>query len=299
MKKILIIGGCGYIGSMVVEHLQHKYPITIVTRNSYYHPIFENIKIIKMNMRRLKKKFINKFDVIIWLAGQTSTKSSGNIFSSMENNFENIVNLFKFINTDQTLIYSSSSCIYGNQENARETDDNHYQFYDFYDLSKKMLDMFSQLIIKNNDKKIFGLRLGTVSGFSPNFRNDSMINSMTHSCITQQKCNVFAGETKRPILGMRDLCRSIETIIQHGNFSNCGFYNLASFNSTVNIIVQIIAELTNAECVTLKNATHKSSYNFSINCDKFTNTFNFEFHDTMETIVRDIQKNYNNISKYE
>lgn len=295
MKKILIIGGCGYIGSMVVNHLKHKYNITIVTRTSYSHAIFDNIKIIKINMKRLKKKFINKFDIIIWLAGQTSTKSSGNIFSSMENNFENILNLFKFINTDQILIYSSSSCIYGNKENAKETDDNHYKFYDFYDFSKKMLDMFSEIIIKKNNKKIFGLRFGTVSGFSPNFRNDSMINSMTHSSIKHKKCNVFAKETKRPILGMSDLCRSIETIIQHGSQSNCGFYNLASFNSTVNIIGQRIAELTNAECVTLKNATHKSSYNFSINCDKFTNTFNFEFHDTMETIVRDIQKNYNNI----
>ena len=148
MKKILIIGGCGYIGSMVTKKLKKKHRITIVDLNSYEHNIFENIQIIKINMKELTSDFINTFDVIVCLAGNSSVKSSNNIFSSIENNIENLTNLFKLINNKQLLIYASSSSIYGNTKNTivNESHDNN-TFYNYYDFSKKMLDMYTEIIV--------------------------------------------------------------------------------------------------------------------------------------------------------
>ena len=46
-------------------------------------------------------------------------------------------------------------------------------------LTKKMTDNYvEQYLSKNPKRKIYGLRFGTVNGYSPNFRNDIMINAM-------------------------------------------------------------------------------------------------------------------------
>jgi hypothetical protein len=38
------------------------------------------------------------------------------------------------------------------------------------------------------------------------------------------------------------------------------------------------------------------SYNFSINCDKFKNTFNFEFKETIESIAQELLTNFSDIT---
>ena len=304
MKNILIIGGAGYIGSMVTKKLKINYNVTVLDLNSYNHSIFDNVTILNKNMKELTKELIVNFDVIICLAGNSSVKSSSNIYSSIENNVENLTNLFKLINNEQILIYSSSSSIYGDTNNIVVNEDsNTNKFYNYYDFSKKILDMYTEIITKDNPKKIFGLRFGTVNGFSPNFRNDIMINAMTNNAINNNIVKIYSKETKRPILGLSDLCNSIETIIELGNSTNSGIYNLASFNSTVYTIGKEVAKFTNKEYIVLdelkKNISNvkleTSLYNFSINCDKFKKTFNFEFKDTIESIVLDIKNNLEKI----
>jgi|TARA_B110000285_G_scaffold151746_1_gene169419 nucleoside-diphosphate-sugar epimerase/2-polyprenyl-3-methyl-5-hydroxy-6-metoxy-1,4-benzoquinol methylase len=304
MKKILILGGCGYIGSMVVKKLRTKYKITIIDLNTYKHNIFKDIEIIKKNMKYINKEFIEKFDIIISLSGNSSVKCSSNIFSSIENNIENLTNIFKIMNKDQMFIYASSSSVYGDTTNLVVDEKNeNYNFHNYYDFSKKILDMYAELIIKKENKKIFGLRFGTVNGFSPNFRNDIMINAMTNIALLEKEVKIFSKETRRPILGLSDLCNAISRIIELGNNENSGMYNLASFNSTVEIIGTKVAKIVGVKCINCdeltKNITNvklqTSSYNFSINCEKFKNNFNFKFEDTVDSIVKDIQNNYDKI----
>jgi nucleoside-diphosphate-sugar epimerase len=304
MKKVLIVGGSGYTGSMITKMLKTNYNVTIVDINSYDHEIFHNIKIIKNNMKNITKDFINDYDVIICLAGNSSVKSSGNIFSSIENNVENLTNLFKLISNKQKLIYASSSSVYGNtKDSVVDEMHNNMEFHNYYDFSKKTLDMYAEIIIKKLNKQIFGLRFGTVNGYSPNFRNDIMINAMTNTALKEKCVKIFSKETKRPILGIQDLCKSIKQIIEYGNVENAGIYNLASFNSTVEEIGLMVSKTMDVPCKYMdevkENITNvklqTSSYNFSIICDKFCKNFNFKFEDTIESIVNDIMINYNKI----
>ena len=306
MKNILIIGGCGYIGTMVTKKLKKNNKITIVDRNSYSHDIFENINIIKKNMNELDYNFIREFDVIICLGGQTSVKSANDIFLSIENNIENVTKIFKICKKEQIIIYGSSSSVYGNTNN-KIVDESYTsnKYYNYYDFSKQMLDMYTEIITKSKKRIIFGLRFGTVNGYSPNFRNDIMINAMTNNAILKNEVKIYSKETRRAILGISDLCNAIEKIIEYGNITNSGIYNLASFNSTVDIVGNEVSKITNSECIDcnelktkenielIKNDT--SSYNFSISCTKFIENFHFKFNDTVESIVNDISDNFNNI----
>ena len=77
MKKILITGGAGYIGSMLSTKLvEIGYQVTVIdnfsfTKNSLSHLyVFKNFKLIEGDVlnKKLFKKLINQNDIIIPLA---------------------------------------------------------------------------------------------------------------------------------------------------------------------------------------------------------------------------------------
>lgn len=304
MDKILIIGGCGYIGCMLTTFLKNKYKITIIDINYIDINIFDDITIINENIKNIKPNYFNDYDIIIYIAGNSSVKSSKNLYSTIENNIDNLMYIIKSCSY-QKIIYASSSSVYGNTNKniVDETFDNIIP-HNYYDMSKKTLDDYTKIINNNSNKKIFGLRFGTVNGYSPNFRNDIMINAMVNNAINNNIINIYSENTKRPILGLKDLCRAIETIIINGNENNKGLYNLASFNSSSGEIGKEISKILNVEYNILETPKiitncklETSSYNFHINCKKFENNFNFIFNDNIESIVYDIKNNYKKIIK--
>ena len=68
-----------------------------------------------------------------------------------------------------------------------------------------------------------------------------------------------------------------------------GIYNLSSFDASINKIGSLVSNIMN---VPLKEINVHSDYSFKLNTDKFKNHFNFEFKDTIESIVESL-KNLN------
>lgn len=274
--KILIIGGCGYLGSALYLHLKKQKQI-VTTCDLEIFGNFVNPNNLKINYNKLSKKFLDNFDSIILLAGYSSVAMCRN---KMKDTFKNNViyfnNLLNKI-THQTFIYASSSSVYGNTggSNANEKVNN-YVPSNYYDLSKKEIDYYAHLSGLN----YYGLRLGTVNGLSPNLRIDLMINKMYFSAIKERKIIVYNRSSIRPILGMNDFCRSIETIISKS--SKRGIYNIASFNMKILDIATCISKKFHVPIV--DNGV-ESSYNFSISSKQFTKTFNFTFQDNINTIL--------------
>jgi len=293
MNNILLVGGCGYIGTMLSQRLKNKNKITILDLNS------NDGNIINGNIKNISQEFLSQYDVILYFAGNSSVKSSNNIFSSIENNVNNLLRIFKLC-TSQKIIYASSSSVYGDTKNETVNEEyTNYDSHNYYDLTKKILDIYAIEIIKDYKKKIYGLRLGTVNGYSPNFRNDIMINAMTNNAIKNKVVKLYSKQTRRPILGIQDLCRAVETIIEKGTEENAGIYNLASFNSNVEEIGNEVARITNTQCIYLDEVKTEisnvkletSTYDFNICCEKFKKEFKFEFTETIESIVNSILDN--------
>ena len=236
MNKLLIVGGCGYIGSKLCELLKDYYNITIISLDSN-NIMIDNIEIINADINNINVDIYKLFDIIIYLAGNSSVKSSCDLFSTIENNINNVLKVIKNTSYNQKIIYASSSSVYGNTEgNIVNECYNNTIPHNYYDITKKILDDFVELLIKKEKRQIFGLRFGTVNGFSYNFRNDLMINAIVHNAFKSCNVIIYSKETKRPILGINDLCSAINIIIKKGNVENSGIYNLASFNSTVELI---------------------------------------------------------------
>jgi len=301
MNKTLIIGGCGYIGSRLFNYLKQKqYEVVSLDLELFGNP---NIQNTKENYKDLTKEDIARFDNVILLAGHSSVKMcESNMIGCFRNNVQYFVELLSKISKNQKFIYASSSSVYGNVNRNIVTEEcEEYVAGSFYDLSKAEIDHYVKIFDEVN---YYGLRFGTVNGFSPNTRNDVMINAMVSSAIANGEIKVFNPMIRRPILYINDLCRAVETIILEGNHSNRGLYNLASFNSTADIIGRKTSEVfddvklsvIDREPTPEENINKKLNskvYDFAISSDKFISTFNFKFEGTIKDIAIELKENLN------
>lgn len=286
--KILIIGGCGYIGSHLYDVLGKKHQVTTVDCERSGN--FSNPENIKIDFSKLTKKFINQHDVIIFLAGNSSVPQCQDIIDTFDKNVVQFFNLVKKIK-NKKFIYASSSCVYLSSSNSLKTEKDLLKPNDGLTLSKTVIDHLMDLV----DLEFYGLRFGSVNGWSKNTRPDLMINAMTFSAIKNRKVSVYKGESYRPILAMNDLGRAVEAIIE-SNEDRRGIYNLASFNVNILSVAEAVSKHFNCQLINpdLSLSRKGGDYDFSMSSEKFCNTFNFEFKETIETVIDSLVKNPHN-----
>jgi len=289
MRKILLLGGNGYIGSRFLHDYSTSYDITAVDIGW-----FSDIK-DTYDFNNLDKAFIQDFESVILFAGHSSVKMcEGNRYSSFNNNVRNFVSLLDKLNNKQKLIYASSSSVYGNTDSTIV--DETYKIYEpnnYYDLTKQVCDVYASMSGLNT----YGLRFGTVNGWSPHLRADIMINSMVVSALQDGHVKLYVKDINRPILGLSDLTKAVNCIIE-SNKNYPGIYNLASFNSTSGEIAYKVGqemkvpviEYSDEKIEEVSNVKLQSkAYNFSIDTNKFESTFNFKFNETIESIVKEVK----------
>lgn len=279
-NKILIIGGCGYIGSALYSHLvSKKYNVFTVDLELFGNNI--NRKNKKNNYNTLPKKFFNQFGVVVLLAGHSSVQMCyTQRLASFKNNVDNFVQLLEKLD-GQLFIYASSSTVYGNTKSFHATEEyDRYSPANYYDLTKKVIDYYAQI----SRIQYFGLRFATVNGASPNLRTDIMINKMYYSKLLKKSIDVSNKSSHRPVLGINDLCRAIERIIVFP--ADRGIYNLASFNATIGEIAETTSRVLKIPVISKKGTL---TYDYSVSTEKFKKMFHFQFTDTIETILASLK----------
>jgi nucleoside-diphosphate-sugar epimerase len=241
-KKILLIGGNGYIGSRLYDYLlEKKYQVTNVDscwyKNLYPETIVEDFD-------NLSEEFLSNYTHIILLAGHsTVSMCEESLTDPFENNVVKYIKLIEKLNHNQTLLYSSSAAIYGHNDEL--VDEN-------YKLNQPV-----------------------------NFRFENLLNSIAVNATFNKKINISNPNNMRSVLGLNDLCRSIEVLINQENFKN-KIYNLTSINLKIIEFGEKIKKLTGCELI----IENKITTNYSFNCSNklFETDYNFKFNDSVNTI---------------
>jgi nucleoside-diphosphate-sugar epimerase len=294
--KILLLGGKGYIGSRLHPYLVWRdYDVTCYDLcwfgNSTMMPF------VRKDFNNLSIEELTKYDAVILLAAHSSVKMCvDDYMSSFNNNIRNFVNLvhkIELIPKPIKLIYASSSSIYGNTGDRIATEEQkEFICVNNYDLTKYAID---QYMLNNNPiEPWYGLRFGTVNGFSRNFRSELMLNSMSMSAIENDVIRMSNSHIHRAILGLSDLLESIDAILQKGTSKNSGVYNINSFNSTVSNLAEEVAAITDVKII--DEGKVGNPYDFMISNKKFSDTFDFKFKSTVQSIVQEIKTQYGNVT---
>lgn len=288
VKKILIIGGNGYIGSRLHTHLINLgYDVTNIDLGWFG---ITHTDTIQKDYRDLTKEELSEYTHIILLAGHSSVSMcGGELTSCFKNNVYNFVNLLDKIDDSQTLLYSSTLAVYGNNSKLVTEEDPIKKALNVYDYTKIARENVADLY---PNKKLVGLRFGSVSGFSPNFRNENLLNSLTMSSINKLPIIISNGDAYRSVLSLNDLCRAIDKLIEVDVIKN-KIYNLTSVSDKIINFGYKIKHLTNSELIV--NDSFKTDYSFNCSAELFEKDYNFKFEDTIESIYTDIATNYNNI----
>jgi nucleoside-diphosphate-sugar epimerase len=284
MKKVLILGGDGYIGSRLRQVLRQSHFVKTNDICWFSHDETSD----RRDYQKLTREELAEFEVVVVLAGHSSVPScNGALPGPWLNNVTNFTDLLEKLD-DQLVIYASSASVYGNSAPGERHKETNKIFVPVnnYDVTKYALDQ--QAIIANlNGRRVIGLRFGTVNGWAPNLRVDVMINSMYHSVQMGTGIQVMNKQISRAMLGIEDLCRAVNRCIER---PVPGIYNLASFNATVGEIAKAVSAKLGVDIVD-RGAT-VNAYDFALDTRLFEQTFDFTFTATPATIVDSLIESY-------
>lgn len=287
-KNILLIGGCGYIGTALYDSLSLTHEVTSVDIEWFGRTNDQNSK---LDYTDLLSQDIRKYDAVILTAAHSSVPMCNTDHAGAFQN--NVIKFIQFVNKlspSQKFIHASSSCVYIKSDLDGAVESQPLKPNDMLSFSKTTIDHYLEAF---NPCEWYALRFGSVNGWSRNLRTDLMINAMTTNAILDNKLYVTNGDSYRPILGMRDLVNAVRTIVE-SNEDKRGVYNVASFNTNIRDAGKSVARILGCP---LEESKGEKSYDFCINTDKFIKAYNFKFNETLDSIVRSIVDNKDQLSR--
>jgi nucleoside-diphosphate-sugar epimerase len=306
VKKILITGGAGYVGSALVPRLIEQGYHVIVYDLYLYGPVFKNISDspllteIKADIRD-KDAFINatkNVDAIIHLACISNDPSymlNPDLGKSI--NYDAFFNLTEAarINDIKRFIYASTSSVYGvkKEKNVKETT----TCEPLTDYSKYKLECEKILLDFGKDQDIEHviLRPATVCGYATRLRLDLVVNILTINALINKKIKIFGGEQLRPNININDIVRVYELMLQapvdkiNGEIFNAGYQN-----HSVEELAKTIKNVINDSDITFDYIPTDDIRSYHINSDKIQNVLGFKPKFTIEDAVKSIKDAYDN-----
>ena len=225
-KKILIVGGTGFIGhNLSIKLLKSKYKIISISRKKpknlkkiekVHYKIFDITK--KKNFNKLKGE---EFDFVINLGGNIDHQNKKETFKSHYIGLKNLLNFFKN-NNKITFIQVGSSLEYGNVISPQK-EKNTCEPKSFYGKTKFKA---SKLVISKAKKTNFKyIILRPYQIYGPHQKFDRLIPYVIKSCLKNIKFKCSDGEQLRDFLYIDDFVSLIIKLINKKNLRS-GIYNI-------------------------------------------------------------------------
>ncbi len=298
MKKILILGSEGFLGSALVPYLQKEKGIQITGVDKCFfgrnNKNTNKFNFFKKDYSSLPKKFFIDFDIIIDLVNISNDPASElNKKFTYKTNFSNKLKLYEKLKNIKKLskyIYMSSCSVYGNNKNL------------ITEKSKpKPISLYSKLCLKYEEhlkkKKVIPytiMRLGTLYGWSKRMRYDIAINKIIRDMIFLKKIEILGGTQLRFFCHNIFACRIIKQIINDDDDKTYNkILNIGNFNTNIIKLSKKILNLTKLKKVNVFHETNtidKRSYEVSIATSKKLNK-NLNFKKlTDESIINTYKK---------
>ena len=256
MKKILITGGGGYIGSMVTTELVklgHK--VTVIDllkydKGSLDHLYFEkNFTFINEDVKKINllKKHIKKNEFIIPLAALVGAPlCEENKKEAVSINFQSVKNILKNLNIKNKLIYLTTNSGYGiGEKNKFCNEESPLRPISLY--GKTKCDAENEVM---KHKNTISFRLATVFGASFRMRSDLLVNNFVQKAVNKNLLDVYEPQFRRNFIHIRDVVRALIFSINNFNKLKSNVFNLGL--SSANITKLDLAKKIKKNLKTLK-----------------------------------------------
>jgi nucleoside-diphosphate-sugar epimerase len=243
MKKILLAGGAGYIGTELCKRLlKLDYKVTVIDDLWFGNHLDPKIELIKKDLFQVSHTELKGYDTVIFLAGVSNDPMAE--FSPSENFIQNAACPAYLAYESKRagvkrFIYASSCSVYGYTVDELYDESAPTTCGYPYGISKLQGENGVMQLVDKNFSGI-SLRQGTVCGYSDRMRFDLVVNTMFKNAITLGEITVNNPSIWRPIYHIQDACSAFIRAIQAPDKIS-GIFNVASDNYTLGQIGDIVS----------------------------------------------------------
>jgi len=235
MKKVLLVGGAGYIGTRLSNTLVEKgYNVTVVDNFWFGDFIDERVTKVKKSLWDITVDELKPFDAVLFLAGLSNDPMA--MFrpdlNFIENSSAPVYLAFMAKQAGVKRFVCASSCsVYGYTKNKTLNENSPIKPSYAYGISKLQCEQGLTTLEDDNFRPIL-FRKGTVGGWSPKMRYDLVVNTMLKSAFTTGKIIVNNPKLWRPLVDIRDVIQGYELAIE-ADLGVTGVFNLSGVNLTI------------------------------------------------------------------
>lgn len=294
-RRILVTGGCGYVGSVLVPKLARKYPVVVLDTLWFGNPLkgIKNVTCVHGDIRDrgLMYSLLDGVTDVIHLASIANDPSAeldpALTWAVNQGATENLVRAARE-RGGRRFIYASTSSVYGVKEEEKVTEDLPLTPVTVYAKSKAESEK-SVLGAASPDFTTVALRSATVCGVSPRMRFDVIVNIMARLAVTQRLITVHGGGQYRPNVHIEDITDLYVALLEApAEKLNGKVYNFGGPNHTVLEIAQMAQEEIGGEIKIDPNAIDPRSYR--ITSELIKKELGLEPKRTIRQAIRDIKK---------
>ena len=304
MQKILLVGGAGYVGSVLAEELSERgHSVTILDRLYYGDDgisSLDNIKVIVQDMRTVDPEIFEGVDTVVNVGGLSNDPTAEyNPRANYEMNTVAARTLADLCrqNGVRRYVFASSCSIYDRGVSDDSKDEIQTELSEVNPESGYSSSKFEAerllLELSGDDFCPVILRKGTIFGFSPRMRYDLVANTFVKDAMSKGSINLFnGGEMWRPLIEVRDVARAYATVIEANESKVKGeIFNIALRNLRISELALRVREALRVQGIDFDIQPiydHQNVRSYRVSCDKIRNTLGFEAEVTVEQAVEDM-----------
>ena len=299
--KILITGGAGYKGVKLAKSLlKLGNEVTVLDNFMYgYESVLplvaeKRCKIYQKDVRSLDENGVKDYDLVFHLAALSGHLScEANPHSAHEINVVATKNLCKLLSPNQTLVYASTTSLYGNSGKIMSEKDAIPRQTSLY--AKTKFEAEKVVMARKNS---ISFRFAALFGVSPRMRNDLMVNDFVYRAISERSLVLFDPGSVRTFLHIDDGIGAYLLVLKKMGKMSGQIYNVGSnklnyskLDLALAIKKQLSFEIVNSSLEDLNER------NFVITYDKI-NKMGFKVTKSLDFGIRELIKLYSFYKPY-
>jgi nucleoside-diphosphate-sugar epimerase len=303
-KRILVLGGAGYIGTVLSEYLYKEgYNVTVVDQCWFGNNLRAQIPLIEMDIFRLTVKDLESYHTVLFLAGLSNDPMAE--FSPKDNFIYNtaLPAYIGYIAREagvKRLFFASSCSVYGYTVNKAFSETDHTVCNYPYGISKLQGEQ-ALLALADESFSVVCFRQGTVCGYSPRMRLDLAINTMFKNALQKGVITLSNHKIWRPILGLDDLCRAYHLAIE-ADLEQKNVFNISSFNTTVGELAKSVAAFVKEhykQDVQITDQNIQDYRNYKVSIEKATSLLNYKPKQHVNHIIHNLHEHLASFSDFD
>ncbi len=299
-RRVLVVGGAGFLGSVLTQRLLKRgFRVRVLDSFIYGRKSLDaladddNLEIVEGDLRNIHTcvSSLADIDAVVLLAAIVGDPASKvRPTETIETNVlaaQALASACRLHHINRFL-YASTCSVYGVGGDLLD-EDSPLNPVSLYARTK----IESERIILGMGDDYFSptvLRMGTLYGYSPRMRFDLVVNTMSMKSFMERKIQVFGGRQWRPLLGVEDAA-DVYIRCLNANLDEVGgrVFNVGSDgqNYRIDEVAEIIGEALGNIPIT-KDNSNLDARDYRVSFARLEQTLGFKSRQTIRTAARDI-----------